>query len=171
MVATLISSALGFVCAGLAMRRRRPRAIDDILPAYDASAWRRAAIPLVILAATESLLNRTGVILLGCITDTKDAGIYSLAFNIALVVTLPRIAMNTRFAPVISDLHARRDTGTMQVLITKTSSWTLGAGFCIAAALFVLADPLLAWFGTGYDAGVPALRILLISQVMAASSG
>jgi len=171
MVATLISSALGLVCAGLAMRRRRPRAIDDILPAYDAAAWRRAAIPLVILAATESLLNRTGVILLGWITDTKDAGIYSLAFNIALVVTLPRIAMNTLFAPVISDLHARRDTGTMQVLITKTSSWTFGAGFCIAAALFFLADPLLAWFGTGYDAGVPALRILLISQVMAASSG
>jgi len=171
MVATLISSALGLVCAGLAVRHRRPRAIDHISPAYDASAWRRAAIPLVILAATESLLNRTGVILLGWITDTKDAGIYSLAFNIALVVTLPRIAMNTLFAPVISDLHARKDTETMQVLITRTASWTFGAGFCIAAALFVMADPLLAWFGTGYDAGVPALRILLISQVMAASSG
>jgi O-antigen/teichoic acid export membrane protein len=37
--------------------------------------------------------------------------------------------------------------------------------------LFVLADPLLAWFGAGYDAGVPALRILLISQVLAASAG
>jgi hypothetical protein len=41
MVATLISSALGFACAGLAMRRRRPRAIDDILPAYDVAAWLR----------------------------------------------------------------------------------------------------------------------------------
>jgi len=44
-------------------------------------------------------------------------------------------------------------------------------GICIAAALFVLAEPLLAWFGAGYDAGVPALRILLISQVIAASAG
>jgi O-antigen/teichoic acid export membrane protein len=171
MVATLISSALGLVCAGIAIRRRRPRAIDNILPAYDIAAWRQAAIPLVILGASESLLNRTGVILLGWIADTKDAGIYSLAFNIALVVTMPRIAINTLFAPVISDLYARRDTETMQVLITRTSSWTFAAGFCIAAALFVLADPLLAWFGGGYEAGVPALRILLISQVMAASAG
>jgi O-antigen/teichoic acid export membrane protein len=171
MVAALISSVLGLICAGLAMRRRRPPAIDDILPAYDAATWRRAAIPLVILGATESLLNRTGVILLGWITDTKDAGIYSLAFNIALVVTLPRIAMNTLFAPVISDLYARRDTKTMQILITRTSSWTFWAGLCIAAALFVLAYPLLAWFGAGYEAGVPALRFLLISQVMAASAG
>jgi O-antigen/teichoic acid export membrane protein len=148
-----------------------PPAIDDILPAYDAAAWRRAAIPLVILGATESLLNRTGVIWLGWITDTEDAGIYSLAFNMALVVTLPRIAMNTLFAPVISDLYARRDTKTMQILITRTSSWTFWTVLCIAAALFVLAKPLLAWFGAGYDAGVPALRILLISQVMAASAG
>ena len=171
MVATLISAALGLVCAGLAMRRRRPRAIENILPAYDAAVWRRAAIPLVILGATEALMNRTGVILLGWIADTKNAGIYSLAFNIALVVTLPRIAVNTLFAPVISDLYTRRDKETMQVLITRAASWTFCAGICIAAVLFLLAEPLLAWFGAGYEAGVPALRILLISQVMAAGAG
>jgi O-antigen/teichoic acid export membrane protein len=171
MVATLISSALGLVCAGVAVRRRRPGAVRDILPAYDVAAWRRAAIPLVILAAAEALMNRTGVILLGWIADTKNAGIYSLAFNIALVVTLPRIAVNTLFAPVISNLYARSDKGTMQVLITRAGSWTFCAGICLAGALFVLAEPLLAWIGAGYKAGVPALRILLISQVIAASTG
>jgi O-antigen/teichoic acid export membrane protein len=171
MVATLISSALGFVCAGVAMRYHRPRAINDVLPAYDVAVWRRTAIPLFILGATETLMNRTGVILLGWVADTKSAGIYSLAFNIATVVTLPRIAMNTLFAPAISDLHARRDKLTIQVLITRTSLLTFGAGFCIAAALFVFAGPLLGWVGPAYDSGVPALRILLISQVMAACAG
>src|SRR6266516_6986361 len=171
MLATLISSILGLGCASLAMHWCRPRAIDDVLPVYDAPTWRQAAIPLVILGATEALMNRTGVILLGWIADTKSAGIYSLAFNIALVVTLPRIAVNTLFAPVISDLYARSDKGTMQVLITRAASWTFCAGICIAAALFVLAEPLLGWFGAGYEAGVPALRILLISQVIAASAG
>jgi O-antigen/teichoic acid export membrane protein len=171
MMATLAGAAVGLVCAGFAVQRRRPRAIDGILPVYDTVAWRRAAIPLVILGATEGLLNRTGVILLGWITDTKDAGIYSLAFSIALVVTLPRIAMNTLFAPVISDLYARKDMRTMQVLISRTSPWTFWAGLAIAAVLFVLAKPLLAWFGAGYDAGVLALRILLVSQVLAASAG
>ena len=171
MMATLIGAAVGLVCAGLAMQRRRPAAIDGILPAYDTAVWRRAAIPLVILGATEGLLNRTGVILLGWITDTKDAGIYSLAFNIALVVTLPRVAMNTLFAPVISDLYARKDMRTMQVLITRTAPWTFWAGLAIAVVLFVLAEPLLAWFGAGYDAGVLALRILLVSHVLAASAG
>jgi O-antigen/teichoic acid export membrane protein len=171
MVATLIGSALGLACVGVAMRYCRPPTVDSVLPVYDAATWRRAAIPLVILGATEALMNRTGVILLGWIADTKNAGIYSLAFNIALVVTMPRIAVNTLFAPMISNLYARRDKATMQVLITRTASWTFCAGFCIAVALFVLADPLLAWFGAGYDAGVPALRVLLVSQVLAAGAG
>jgi O-antigen/teichoic acid export membrane protein len=171
MLATLIGSILGLGCAGAAMHRRRPRAMANIVPAYDAAVWRRAAVPLLILGATESLLNRTGVILLGWIGDTKSAGIYSLAFNMALVVTLPRIAVNTLFAPLISDLYERSDKGMMQVLITKSSSWTFVAGISIAAVLFVLAEPLLAWFGPGYDAGVPALRVLLISQGMTASAG
>src|SRR5258708_23281131 len=59
----------------------------------------------------------------------------------------------------------------MQVLIPRAASWTCFAGICIAAVLFLLAEPLLAWFGAGYEAGVPALRILLISQVMAAGAG
>ena len=171
MMTTLIGSALGLACAGWALRRCRPCAIDEILPEYDKVAWRRAAIPLVILGATECLLNRTGVILLGWMGDTKGAGIYSLAFNIALLVTLPRIAVNTLFAPAISALHARKDRGTIQILVSRSSSWTFCAGCCIAAALYGLADPLLAWFGTGFEAGVPALRILLIAQVVAASAG
>jgi O-antigen/teichoic acid export membrane protein len=171
MIATLVSSVVGLALASLAMLRLRPHIIDDVRPAYDAATWRRAALPLVIIGATEALMNRTGVILLGWIADTKNAGIYSLAFNIALVVTLPRIAVNTLFAPVISDLYARRDKETMQALITRAASWTFGAGVCIAVVLFILAESLLAWFGAGYETGVPALRILLISQVLAASAG
>jgi O-antigen/teichoic acid export membrane protein len=87
------------------------------------------------------------------------------------VVALPRIAVNTLFAPTISSLYARNDKAMMQVLITSAASWTMGAGTCIALALFTIAEPLLTWFGPGYEAGVPALRILLIGQLIAASAG
>jgi O-antigen/teichoic acid export membrane protein len=171
MLATLVSSAVALACTGVVMRWRRPAGLGAVMPTYDPPIWRRAAIPLVILGATESLMNRTGVMLLGWIADTKSAGIYSLAFNIALVVTLPRIAVNTLFAPEISGLHARKEKAMMQLLVTRASSWTLAAGFFVALGLFLLAEPLLGWFGGGYEAGVPALRILLVSQVIAASAG
>lgn len=171
MAATLFSAAVGLGCASLAMYRYRPRFIAHVAADYDAPAWRRAVLPLVVLGAVEALLNRTGVILLGWLADTKSAGIYSLVFNIAFVVALPRLAVNTLFAPTVSSLYARNDMQTMQALVAQAALWTLLAGACIGIVLFVVAEPFLSWFGPGYEAGVPALRILLVGQVLAAAAG
>jgi O-antigen/teichoic acid export membrane protein len=171
MMASLVSSiaALGF--ASLAMRRQRPGELNVVLPEYAAATWRHTAVPLVIIAAAEALLNRTGVVLLGWLGETREAGIYNLAFNIAFLVVLPRAAINTLFAPTISSLFTRRDQVTLQALVTKAASWTLCAAVCIAILLALLAEPILTWFGNDFAAGVPALRILLVGQVIAASYG
>jgi O-antigen/teichoic acid export membrane protein len=171
MAATLIGAGVGLGFASFALHTLRPERIDSYTPTYDATTWRRAALPLVIIGAAEALMNRTGVILLGWVGDTKAAGIYSLVFNMALVTALPRMAINTLFAPTISGLYARNDKVMLQALVATVGVWTLGAAGCIALALCVLAETLLAWFGPGYEAGVPALRILLIGQVIVASGG
>ncbi len=171
MLANLVSASIGVVCAAIVMRSRGPRAARVSTPAYDGVTWRRAALPLVILAATEALMNRTGVILLGWMTNTRDAGIFSLAFNIAFVVAMPRTALNTLFAPTIASLFARGEKATMQVLVARTASWMACAGLCIAVLVFVLADPLLGWFGPGYEAGAPVVRVLLVGQIISVSAG
>jgi O-antigen/teichoic acid export membrane protein len=171
MMATLVSSAVALGFASMGVRRLRPRAIDNVPPAYAARTWRLIILPLVIIEAAEALMNRTGVLVLGWIGHTKDAGIYALAFNIAFLVVLPRTAVNTLFAPTISGLFVRKEQAALQALVTSAASWTLCAGAFIAVTLFVLAEPLLAWFGPGYDAGVPALRILLVGQLIVASAG
>ena len=86
-------------------------------------------------------------------------------------MVLPRTAVNTLFAPAISSLFARKDHATLQALVTQAASWTLGAAICIALTLAVLAEPILTWFGKDFADGVPALRILLVGQVVAASYG
>jgi O-antigen/teichoic acid export membrane protein len=60
---------------------------------------------------------------------------------------------------------------TLQALVTQAASWTLCAAGCIALALAVLAEPILTWFGEDFANGVPALRILLLGQVIVASYG
>jgi O-antigen/teichoic acid export membrane protein len=171
MMATLIGSIAALGLSSVAMRRLRPGVFTVMPPEYAAATWRHAAVPLVIIAAAEALLNRTGVVLLGWFGETREAGIYNLAFNIAFLVVLPRTAINTLFAPTISSLFTRRDQATLQALVTKAASWTLCAAVCIALVLAVLADPILTWFGKDFSEGVPALRILLVGQVIAASYG
>jgi O-antigen/teichoic acid export membrane protein len=171
MMATLVSSVVALGLASGAMRRLRPGVFTIVPPEYAALTWRRTAVPLVIITAAEALLNRTGVVLLGWFGETTQAGVYSLAFNIAFLVVLPRAAVNTLFAPTISSLFARKDHATLQALVTQAASWTLCAAVCIALALAVLAEPILTWFGKDFADGVPALRILLVGQVIAASYG
>jgi O-antigen/teichoic acid export membrane protein len=171
MGATLFSSVIGLGLASFATRRLRPRMLDGVSPKYAVRKWSLIALPIVIIGAAEALLNRTGVLLLGWTGHTAGAGVYGLAFNIAFLAALPRTAVNTLFAPTISDLFARKDRATLQVLVATSASWTLLGAACIALVLSVLAGPLLNWFGNGYEAGIPALRILLAGQAFAAGAG
>jgi O-antigen/teichoic acid export membrane protein len=171
MMATLVSSVVGLGFATLAIRRLRPGEAKNVVPTYAARTWRRAALPLVIIGATEALMNRTGVLLLGWMGDTTAAGIYGVAFNIAFLVAVPRMAVNTLFAPTISGLFALKERRMLQVLVTRAASWTLSGAAAIAVVIFIFAQPLLSWFGNEYVSGVQALRILLVGQVIAASGG
>jgi O-antigen/teichoic acid export membrane protein len=171
MMAAVVGSTVALVLASLAVRRLRPDAMKMVVPEYAAASWRQIAVPFMIIGAAEALLNRTGVVLLGWFGETKEAGIYNLAFNIAFLVILPRTAINTLFAPTISSLFTRNDQVTLQALVTRAASWTLCTAVGIALVLAILAEPTLAWFGKDFAAGAPALRILLVGQVIAAAFG
>jgi O-antigen/teichoic acid export membrane protein len=171
MMATVLGSAAGLGLVSLAMRRLRPGAVDGVSPEYDAKTWRRTALPLVVIGAAEALMNRTGVMLLGWMVSTRDAGIYALAFNIAFTVSLPRTAVNALLAPAISDLFVRNDQAALQAIVARAAWWTLLGAACIALPFLVLAEPVLALFGRDFVIGAPALRILLIGQVIAAAAG
>lgn len=125
----------------------------------------------MIIAATETLLNRTGVLLLGWSGHTTEAGIYGLAFNVASLTVLPRAPINTLFLPTISDFFVRKERSMLQALVSQAAAWMLCGAAGMALVLFVLASPLLSWFGHAYVAGVPAMRILLLGQVFAAAAG
>jgi O-antigen/teichoic acid export membrane protein len=172
MLAMLIATVIGLTVTVPALRAQLPSSLtNEPSFSYDSEFWRRVTLPLLLIGAGEVLMNRIGVILLGWLADSKSAGIYSLAFNIAMVVTLPRLALNTLFAPALAGHFARDDRPAMQMLVTQTTVWTLVSALVISTTLFIFADELLGLFGRGYGDGVTALRILLVGQVIAAAAG
>ncbi len=171
MAATLISALAGLGLITLAKRRSCSFPTRKSRPAYAAAEWRRTALPLVAIAVAEAAINRTGVMSLGWAGYTANAGVYALVFNVTSVVVLPRIAVNTRFAPMVSELFAQGDHGGLQELITRAASWTLMGAAGLALPLFFLAEPILTMFGPGFQAAVLPMRVLVVSQVIAASAG
>lgn len=171
MLAALASSVTALLLTQLSLSRTPPVPLAGYTPEYDKRAWRSAALPLLVLGASEVLLNRTGVILLGWMTCPKEAGVYSLAFNVALIVTLPRVAINTLFAPTLSGLHSVGCQQEMRQLVAWSSAWTFAGGAVVALALFAGADVIMLWFGPQFEHGVLQLRILLCAQLFAAGAG
>lgn len=172
MLLTLVSSATGLTLVSVAANRKVGLALHHI--AADRSenyAWRRTALPLVLLAVSEAALNRTGVVLLGWAGQTTNAGVYALVFNIAFMVALPRMAVNALFAPLVAELFARNDHVALRQVIARTSLWMLLGALGIALPLAACAEQLLGWFGAVFVTGAPALRILLFAQIIAGACG
>ena len=111
------------------------------------------------------------MIALGLMGNTRDAGIFAVAFSMAILTALPRMAVATAFAPTVSALFAREDQAGLQSLITKAAFLSLIGTAGAAIPLLLLAQPLLAWFGDDFVTGAPIVTILALGQVFAAACG
>jgi O-antigen/teichoic acid export membrane protein len=171
MLATVIGAGAGLALALFMLRRLRPRELDGVPAAYDRDAWRPAALLLAVITVVDVLMNRTGVLVLGWLGDTNGAGIFSLVFNIAFLIILPRTAVNTLFAPMVSDLAARNEKERLQRLVTGATLLTIAVSVPIGIALLLLADPILSWFGPDFARGAQTMRILVIGQLLIAAFG
>jgi O-antigen/teichoic acid export membrane protein len=171
MLISVACSLTGLILVKAALRHWRPRSVAEAAPEYAGALWRATAFPFVLMSVGETLLNRTGVVLLGWSGHTIAAGVYALTFNLSMTVMLPRTAVNALFAPLVAQLSARGDRAGLQFVVTRTALWTLLSGLCIALPLMLLAEPLLSWFGPDYTRGVTAMRVLLAGQVVASGFG
>jgi O-antigen/teichoic acid export membrane protein len=171
MAGTLASTLAGLVLVNVLKRRWQPAALDQSPAAFAAPMWRRTALPLVLIAVAEAAMNRTGIVLLGWEGHTSEAGAFALIFNITSIVVLPRVAVNTRFAPMVSELFTNGDWSALQVLTAKATGWSLAGGTLIAIPLWALGEWILGRFGADFQIALVPLRILLFSQLIAAAAG
>jgi O-antigen/teichoic acid export membrane protein len=171
MGATLLSSIAMLALVRFFLRQLRPPALDHAKPMYTAGDWWRPTLPLTVIMIADNLMSRSAVIALGLVGNTRDAGIFALAFNMAILISLPRMAVATAFAPTVSALFAGGDRAGLQSLSAKAACLSLLGSACVAIPLLLLARPLLAWFGHDFVAGAPIVTILILGQVFAAACG
>jgi O-antigen/teichoic acid export membrane protein len=171
MAATVLGLMLALLFATRTMEREQPQVLKNTKPQYDARAWRQATLPMFIVTAVEALFDKTGVLMLGLAGTSQEAGIFALVFNMALLVVLPRTAVDTIFAPTIARLYAEERHAEVQSMIVRASSLSLAGAVCVVVVLAVIADPVLGWFGSDFAAGRGPLAILLIGQLFAAAGG
>jgi O-antigen/teichoic acid export membrane protein len=180
MAITLLGGIAGLAAVSWAVRNQRPPVDAPArLPAGFSEAcrgevglWRRSIFPLVAIALAEVTINRAGTLALTWAGSPAQAGAYALAFNLSAIVILPRVAVNTQFAPVVADRFACGDTAGVQALLNHANLWAMLAAAGLAGVLWFAVAPLLPLvFGPAVVGALPVLGILLIGQVIASGAG
>lgn len=171
MLAALLSSAItvGLVFATAA--RLEPPGLRQAETTYASKDWWLAVPPLMLITGLDVFVSRAGVMVLGWIDHIREAGVFALALNVALLVGLSRIAVGTMFSPTAADLYARGDRIALQKLFARATMLSFGGGIVVAVPLLVIVEPFLSYFGEGFAAGAPIARVLILGYVFVALCG
>ncbi|WP_146592260.1 lipopolysaccharide biosynthesis protein [Puniceibacterium confluentis] len=171
MVAALAAAILALLFIRHFLAARRPAELASAVPLYARRDWLRPALPLTLIMLADTLMSRAGVLILGLRGDTLEAGIYAVAFSLALLSALPRMALSALFAPTVSAFYARGDMVGLQRLVARSAVLSLAATFVVAVPLIAGAPVLLPWFGPQFLAAAPVLAVLVVGQLASAAAG
>ena len=163
--------AVAFVVGSILLARRLPQAIRAARPEYHTRAWMRVALPLTFLGGTTLVTQHIATVVLGASRTPEDAGLFSVAARIALLVAFPLAAVNAALGPTVARLWASGDMDRLQRALTRSAQGTLLVSLPITLGVVVLGPWLLSLFGPGFQPAYPALVILTVGQLANAMAG
>ncbi|WP_322417989.1 oligosaccharide flippase family protein [Mesorhizobium huakuii] len=170
-LAVVVSSAFTVGLVFITARKFEPPGLRQAKPSYASREWWSAAPPLMLITGLDVFVSRAGVLVLGWTDHIREAGIFALALNIAMLVGLSRIAVATMFSPTAADLYARGDRNGLQQLFARATLLSAGGAIVVAIPMMLIAEPFLRYFGDGYAAGAPIARVLILGYVFVALCG
>lgn len=169
--AMLVSSVAILLVVSYGVNHLRPITLTRHASSYSVREWSGLALPLVCLTLADNLLARSGVMVLGLSGRTRDAGVFAVAFSVAQLSTLPRMAVATIFAPAVSHLHAGEDRAALQTLSVRATWLTFSGTACVAIPIALFAPMLLRWFGPGFVDGASSVSVLAAGHLVCAAFG
>jgi O-antigen/teichoic acid export membrane protein len=128
--------------------------------------WLPTSLELCAYNAVVTGLMVIDTLFAGLLLGPREAGIFGVAFRVALVVELPFVAVNTLAVPGLARLLAGKETAQLQHTMARISHAMFWPGLAIAAGIVVFAQFVLGLFGPGFEDGRIALYWLIAARVV-----
>ncbi|SHG42907.1 oligosaccharide flippase family protein [Bradyrhizobium erythrophlei] len=171
LVASFVSTAATLVFVIYVAIRLWPEQIKGIEPTYLPREWWSFALPVMMMMGLEILMARTGVLVLGWSGRISEAGLFALAFNLAMLIQLSRAAVSIYFSPTASAVYERGDFPDLQYLFARATVLSLAGGAMLALPVLILTGPLLNLFGQDFAGDTHIAQTLVMGQFLAAAGG
>lgn len=170
MMLQVVAALIAFGAGILLLNRTTPRELKSTTYASAPKReWVSTILPLATLEGSQILSDNIGLIALGVLGRDEDVGILRICMQISGFVILGLTAANMTVSPHIARANS---AGQLQKLAEGAANMTMSIALPISFALIVLGYPILGIvFGAGYSAGYFALCMLVLGQLVNASTG
>ena len=147
---------------GFPSLQREPGEVRELL---------RYGAPRAPAALLSQLLFWTDYFVVSRYVTAAELGVYAAAVRVAQALVLFLIAVNYMFSPFVADLHARGERERLDGLYKALTRWMLAGTIPLLLLLLILPGPVLLLFGSKFDTGTTALRILVVGQLVNVAVG
>ena len=151
--------------------RYLPDTVRKSAPVYYSKEWMAVALPLFLIAGTYLINSQADTLMIGFLLDTTQAGIYVVASRVASLIGFGILAVNSIAAPMFASLYAQERMDEVQRILTLGTWGIMILALPVSLGLILWGKVLLGLFGSDFPAGYTALVILVIGQLVNASTG
>lgn len=171
LTASLLVNAVLMLGAGILAGRELRNEYGDAKPQYDSQIWRACSLSMLIVGVLQIINLRVDLLMVGALCGMQDAAVYAASAQIASLTLVGLMGVNAIAAPMISELHAKRDHTQFQHFLSLATLGICVLTLPLAALLIGLGTWLLGLFGSGFATGYPVLVTLVIGQAAGALLG
>jgi O-antigen/teichoic acid export membrane protein len=161
--------------AGLLQAILVNRRIRKVVPAgprdYAFATWIAAALPLLLISASELALQSADVLIVSRYLTPTDVAIYFAAAKTISLIMFVHYAVGSAVANRFAALGARGDKESLRAFVRDAVHWTFWPSLAAAVALLALGLPLLWLFGPKFVSGYPVMLILVVGYLFRSSMG
>jgi O-antigen/teichoic acid export membrane protein len=139
---------------------------------FETALLLRTGLPLLFVSFGNLAMNWTDILVLGIYLDPVDVGVYGVARRITiLATTFVTAAVGSVTAPRFAALHVKGEYASMKMLARRSTLWMLVATVPLLLLLLVFPEFILGFFGSTFEQGASALRVLALAQLIVISVG
>jgi O-antigen/teichoic acid export membrane protein len=139
---------------------------------YDTRSWTHTALQLLLIAFAQLILGtQADVLIVGTLLGTTSAGLYSVASQLATLISFGVTAIVFVAVPMVSDFHATGRRADLQHLVTLVQRASVVVSLPVVLLLVFEGRTVLGWFGASFVDAYPILVVLCIANFIASVIG
>ncbi len=166
------AAALAFIIGAWLLWRATPGEVHRAKPIFEGRLWLASTLPLAFIGGMQLINRRTSILILGLFENSAQVGVFRVADQVSLLVSLGLQAINIVVAPQFARLYAVGDKERLQRLAAASARVVLLLTLAATAVFLFAGKPLLRMiFGAEFIGAFWPLSILSIGQLINSVTG